>query len=171
LIGEPEMREEDHTIDEWIPPPVYDQIIKWIPILCVDLVIYDRNKGVLLIRRAYPPSEGLWCLVGGMVQRSELIESAVKRHAKTETGLEVEMECLIGIYDDPLRDSMINDIVQYPLYKNKRTITLAYLCTPLGKNPKPGPEALEIKFFKKLPPKIGFDHKRIILDSKVDIDE
>jgi len=107
-------------------------------------VIYNAKEGVLLLRRAYPPSKGLWSLVGGMVKRSERIESAVKRHAKTETGLEVKIERLIGIYDDPLRDSMINNTVQYPLNQNRRNVTLAYLCTPLGKNPKPGPEALEL---------------------------
>ena len=114
------------------------------PIICVDLVIYDQNEGALLIRRAFHPGEGLWCLVGGIIRRMELVENAVKRHAKTETGLEVKAERLIGIYDDPLRDSMINNTVQYPLNQNRRNVTLAYLCTPLGKNPKPGPEALEL---------------------------
>ena len=134
-------------------------------------MIYDHNKGVLLLKRAYSPSEGLWCLVGGMVRRMELIESAVKRHAKTETGLNVKVGPLFGIYDDPLRDSMTNNVIQYPLNKDKRNIALAYLCNPLGTNLKPGPEALELRYFKKLPSMIGFDHRKMILDSKVEIQE
>jgi len=157
--------------DDWIPQQVFNRITKFLPIVCVDLVIYSQNEGALLIRRAYPPGEGLWCLVGGIIKRVELVENAVRRHAKTETGLEVKAERLIGIYDDPLRDSMINNTVQYPSSPNRRNITLAYLCTPLGKTSKPGPEALELKFFKKLPAEVGFDHRKIILDSKVDVDE
>lgn len=153
--------------DGWIPQPIFDQIVKWVPIICVDLVICDPDEGLLLLRRAYPPCEGLWCLVGGMIKRSEQIEDAVIRHAKTETGLDVRIERLIGVYDDPLRDSKVNNRLRYPLSQKRRNITLAYQCTPLRKSLRPGPEALELKFFKRLPTNIGFDHKRIIIGSKV----
>lgn len=151
----------------WIPRELYNKIVEYVPILSVDLVIYDEKRGVLLIKRSYPPCKGCWSLVGGGVQHSERVEEAIKRHAKTETGLEVKVERLVGIYDHPQRDSMVEGNVVHPLPSVRHTVSLAYVCAPRKGKLHPGPEALEIKFFKVLPPIIGFDHRKIILDAKV----
>lgn len=73
---------------------------------------------------------------------------AVHRQARDELGLKVKK--LIGIYDNPKRDP------------NKHAISLAYLVTPIGGKLRTGLESIEARFFKKLPDKIGFDHRKIL---------
>jgi 8-oxo-dGTP diphosphatase len=137
---------------KWIPKRLYEKITKIVPLLCVDLVFKKRNK-TLLIKRKIPPYKGYWCLVGGRVFYGERVTDAVYRQAKNETGLRIKIERLIGVYDSPKRDP------------SKHAISLAYIVTPIGGNLRTGPESDEIKFFSKLPAKIGFDHKNILKDA------
>ncbi len=136
----------------WLNEKLYKKITKSVPILCVDLVFKKGNK-TLLIKRYIPPCKGYWCLVGGRVLYKERLLNAVQRQARDETGLKVKTKKFIGIYDNPNRDS------------NKHSISLAYLVTPIGGKLKIGPESSEIKFFDKLPNRIGFDHKKILNDA------
>ncbi len=53
-----------------------------------------RSNTVLLVRRAYPPSEGLWSFPGGKVMPGEPLEEAARRELKEETSLHaVELRC------------------------------------------------------------------------------
>ncbi|MBM3329431.1 MAG: NUDIX hydrolase [Calditrichaeota bacterium] len=121
------------------------------PYLTVDAVVIDE-RGVLLIRRRNPPYG--WALPGGFVERGESVESAVRREAREETGLEIEDLRLIGVYSDPDRDP------RFP------TASVVYLCRAKG-DPRSADDAAEVRFFshKSLPDEIAFDHRRIIDDA------
>lgn len=57
-----------------------------------------RNGGrVLLVRRANPPSRGLWAVPGGRVEPGETLEAAVRREVLEETGLRVRVVGLLGV--------------------------------------------------------------------------
>ena len=58
-------------------------------------VIFDKEKRVLLCRRR---DYDLWNLPGGTVEHGECPWSAVIREVKEETGFDVEIEKLQGIY-------------------------------------------------------------------------
>lgn len=76
---------------------------------------------------------------------------------KEELGISVKIKKLIGVYSDPKRD---------PRYHN---VSVAYLCQPIQRAKiRLNQEASEFKYFslKKLPKKIGFDHRKIISDLK-----
>ncbi|KUM24262.1 DNA mismatch repair protein MutT [Mesorhizobium loti] len=60
-----------------------------------------RGKRVLLVKRARPPSQGLYAYPGGKVEPGETLEEAAARELKEETGLEA------GDYQ-PLRDIHID---------------------------------------------------------------
>src|SRR6185295_15842951 len=75
------------------------------PILAVDIIIENRHIdhfGIVLISRKYPPLG--WALPGGHVDYGESVESAAVREAKEETGLDVDLDCLLGVYSSPNRD-------------------------------------------------------------------
>ena len=48
-----------------------------------------RAGRVLLCRRARPPKQDMWDLVGGFVDAGETVPEAVRREAREETGLDV----------------------------------------------------------------------------------
>lgn len=60
--------------------------------------VRDGQGRVLLVRRA---DSGNWTLPGGMQDLGESITQTAVREVREETGLDVELTGLIGIYTDP----------------------------------------------------------------------
>ncbi len=73
------------------------------PLLTVDTVI-TQNNSVVLIMRKNPPFKGSWALPGGFVEYGETVEMAAIRETKEETGLDIELDGIVGVYSDPNRD-------------------------------------------------------------------
>ena len=73
------------------------------PLLTVDTVII-QNKSVVLVMRKNPPFKGSWALPGGFVEYGETVEMAAIRETKEETGLDIELDGIVGVYSDPQRD-------------------------------------------------------------------
>ncbi|MDX1512655.1 MAG: NUDIX hydrolase [Gammaproteobacteria bacterium] len=48
-----------------------------------------RDGAVLLVRRAKPPSQGLWAIPGGSVELGESLQQAAERELLEETGVRV----------------------------------------------------------------------------------
>jgi 8-oxo-dGTP diphosphatase len=73
------------------------------PLLTVDTVIIQNNS-VVLVMRKNPPYKGSWALPGGFVEYGETVEIAAIRETKEETGLDIELDGMVGVYSDPHRD-------------------------------------------------------------------
>src|SRR5512136_1243848 len=73
------------------------------PVLAVDCIILFEG-GIVLIRRKNPPFQGCYALPGGFVEVGERVEDAAIREAREETGLDITILGLIGVYSDPHRD-------------------------------------------------------------------
>ncbi len=65
------------------------------PLLAVDAVILFQG-GIVLIRRANPPHQGCYALPGGFVEIGETVEEAMKREAREETGLDIDLPGIGG---------------------------------------------------------------------------
>jgi len=81
-----------------------------IPLVGVGAIIIEASR-VLLVKRAHPPLQAQWSIPGGVLEIGEMIREAAVREAREETGLVVEPEDLLGVYDRILRD--IDERVQY----------------------------------------------------------
>lgn len=95
------------------------------PTPTVDVVILvpggaDGKDGVVLIERLNPPYG--WALPGGFVDEGETCEQAAVREMKEETGLDVVLTGLLGVYSDPKRDP--------------RQHTMSVVYTGIARNPE-----------------------------------
>lgn len=123
------------------------------PLLAVDvLIIYDHK--LVLIKRVNPPFQNQFALPGGFVDIGETVENAVIREAKEETGLDIEILKLIGIYSEPSRDP------------RGHIVSIVYAAKGYG-TLKAGSDAREIKLFgfDEIPP-LAFDHNKVIDDAR-----
>lgn len=111
--------------------------------------IVQRQGQVLLIRRASEVGYGQWSMPGGYVDRGELVEAAAAREAWEETGLEVAVEQMVGLFSE----------AGHPV------IVAAYAAREVGGQLQAGPEALEVAFFPldQLPP-LAFPRDALILE-------
>ncbi len=126
------------------------------PLLTVDALIIFKGK-LVLIRRRNPPFVNQFALSGGFVEVGETVEAAVIREAKEETGLDIELIKLLGVYSDPSRDP------------RGHTVSVCYLAKGRGKL-KAGSDAKDIGLFGLSEiPELAFDHNKIIENAKSDI--
>jgi len=65
---------------------------------CSATIFDAERRRILLTRRN---DNGLWCLPGGRVEPGESVAEACAREVWEETGLEVRVGRLIGVYSDP----------------------------------------------------------------------
>lgn len=122
------------------------------PLLTVDLVIelLDEQVRIVLIERKYEPLG--WALPGGFVDIGETVEQAAVREAQEETGLNVELKHLLGVYSDPHRDP------------RGHTASVVFIAQARGK-PRGGDDAGEARSFDPAkPPQLAFDHAQILDD-------
>src|SRR5215471_5517991 len=117
----------------------------------VDVVI-ETADGIVLVRRKNPPHG--WALPGGFVDGGESVATAARREAREETGLDVELTDLLGVYSDPGRDP-----------RGIFTVSTVFIGRATGQ-PRGGDDAAEARvFLPEAPPTdVVFDHPIIIED-------
>jgi len=123
------------------------------PLPTVDIVLVRPGQGVLLVARRNPPRG--WALPGGFIDYGESAEDAAVREAREETGLEVRLTGLLGVYSDPGRDPRFHTLsVVFTAEADETAVPLA------------GDDAGQARFFPlgALPSDMAFDHHRILAD-------
>ena len=68
------------------------------PRIAVGAVIV-RDDELLMVKRGNDPGKGLWSLPGGRVEAGEYLADALRREVAEETGLEVTVGELVGIFE------------------------------------------------------------------------
>jgi 8-oxo-dGTP diphosphatase len=74
------------------------------PIVGVGAVVLDGQR-VVLVRRGSEPLKGEWSLPGGVLELGETLRQGVAREVLEETGLQVEVLDVAGVFDRILPDS------------------------------------------------------------------
>ncbi len=125
------------------------------PGLAVIVAVIDDNKILLTKREDFE----VWCLPGGGVEDGESLAEAGIREAKEETGIDVELTSLVGVYSRV--GGMWNDVH-----------TVLFRARPIGGavQLQPG-ETIEVAYFPfdQIPTELLYGHKQRILDAIQDV--
>ena len=123
------------------------------PEITVDLVIEleDRpGRPIVVIRRGHPPPGH--ALPGGFVDIGETVEHAAMREAREETGLEITLRGILGVYSDPARDP------------RGHSVAIVYVATASGEPVAGDDAAAVIVTDPDQSPPLIFDHGKILAD-------
>lgn len=136
-----------------LPQKLFLQTFKYVPRVAFNLLVRNKSGEILLAKRLSPPFADSWHMPGSYLLRGETINECIKRIAKDELGIDLNGQDteFLGLFEDLDKDPRghVIDIVYGALVKGKIQFK------PLG-------ETKELKFFKKLPVKIGFNHKKTL---------
>jgi ADP-ribose pyrophosphatase YjhB (NUDIX family) len=95
--------------------------------------IFELDGEVVLIQRDIEPGYGKWTFPGGFVERGERAEAAAEREVLEESGLEIEVANIIGLYT----------------YEGAVPAIAVFAARVLGGEPTPLDETMDVKSFPR----------------------
>jgi 8-oxo-dGTP pyrophosphatase MutT (NUDIX family) len=104
----------------------------------VSAVVADPGGRLLLQRRT---DNQLWSVPGGAVELGESVLGALRREVLEETGLEVEVDRLIGVYSSP------DYLVAYDDGEVRQQFSLAFACHITGGSIQTSSETMDVQWF------------------------
>lgn len=108
-------------------------------------IVTDQHGRVLLQRRT---DSGNWALPGGAMDIGETLQQCAIREVKEETGLDIEITGLLGIYTDP------HHVIAYPDGEIRQEFTVTYLARVVGGTVTVSDESTDVRFIHPA----EFDH-------------
>ncbi|MCW3127692.1 MAG: hydrolase [Bacteroidetes bacterium] len=121
--------------------------------LTADVIIRWADGSIVLAKRKSEPYKGYWGLPGGKLEGYETIQDTAIREAKEETGLDIRLDKVIGVYSDPGRDP------------RGRYISVVFLAHPVSGILESGSDAEEVMLTKDFAGRLlAFDHHHILTD-------
>jgi len=103
----------------------------------VGLAIVEHHGRLVFVRRTVPPLPGYWAPPAGYVEIGESVPQATVREAREETGLEITLDRLTGVYSQA----------------DVKVVIIAYQGRAMGGELKAGDDASAVALFApgKLP--------------------
>jgi 8-oxo-dGTP diphosphatase len=107
------------------------------PIVGIGAVI-ARDGMVLLARRGSEPGRNKWSVPGGLVELGETVEETIVREVKEETNLDVEVDSLVDVVNNLVRDA--EEKLRYHF------VILDFFAKVKGGSLRAGSDLLEVKW-------------------------
>ncbi|WP_028476078.1 NUDIX domain-containing protein [Nocardia sp. CNY236] len=100
-------------------------------------LIIDSEGRILMQRRG---DSGNWSLPGGIMEIGETLEQCVVRETKEETGLDIEITGLLGIYTDP------GHVIEYSDGEIRQEFAITYYGRAIGGHIEVSSESTSVRF-------------------------
>lgn len=108
-------------------------------VVAVAAVVLDGQDRVLMIERA---DNGLWAIPGGAQEVGETTTAAAIREVREETGLDVEITGLVGIYSDP------RHVIAYDDGEVRQEFSICFRARPVGGQLAPSNESTRVQWIE-----------------------
>ncbi|WP_456279004.1 NUDIX hydrolase [Bacillus sp. AK128] len=109
-------------------------------IVAVGGIVEDEQENILLVKTHH----GGWVFPGGQVEVGENLIDALTREIKEESGIDVHVSNLIGVYSNTGIHKWYDGITDVPT-----KLMLDYVCKPIGGELATSDETTEVKWIKK----------------------
>jgi ADP-ribose pyrophosphatase YjhB (NUDIX family) len=101
-------------------------------------IVTNHEGKILLHRRS---DNDLWALPGGSMDIGESISETAVREVKEETGLDVRVDYIVGIYTNS------HHVIAFSDGEIRQQFSLCFACTLLGGEIQVSKESFEVGFF------------------------
>ena len=95
--------------------------------------LFELDDGIVLVQRDIEPGYGKWTFPGGFVERGEKAEAAAEREVLEETGLEVRVSSIVGLYS----------------YEGQIPAIAVFRADVTGGEPLPLDETMDVRVFSR----------------------
>jgi 8-oxo-dGTP diphosphatase len=95
--------------------------------------LFDLDGGIVLVQRDIEPGYGKWTFPGGFVERGEKAEAAAEREVLEETGLQVRVSGIVGLYS----------------YEGQIPAIAVFRADVVGGEPVPLDETMDVRIFPR----------------------
>ncbi|MFG1801018.1 NUDIX hydrolase [Micromonospora carbonacea] len=106
----------------------------------VTVFVLDTQNRVLLIRRT---DNGLWAIPGGAQDFGEYIAETAVRETREESGIDVEVTGIVGIYTDP------KHVMAYSDGEVRQQFSICFRARCLGGELAPSSESSEVRWVSR----------------------
>jgi ADP-ribose pyrophosphatase YjhB (NUDIX family) len=103
----------------------------------VTAIVPNQNRTILMVHKT---DNDLWALPGGGMDVGESMADAVVREVKAETGIDVEVIGLVGIYSNP------NHVIAYDDGEVRQQCSICFTTRMLGGQLATSSETKEVRF-------------------------
>lgn len=109
-------------------------------VVAVTAFVLDDAGRLLLIRRS---DNDLWALPGGAQEIGEYIADTVVRETKEESGIDVEVTGVVGVYTNP------HHVVAFSDGEVRQQFSICFRARPTGGSPAVSDESTDVRWFAR----------------------
>ncbi|PWU43192.1 NUDIX hydrolase [Micromonospora globispora] len=106
-------------------------------VVAVSVFVRNAHDQVLLIHRT---DNGLWSLPGGGQEIGETVAQTAVRETREETGIDVDVVGLVGVYSDP------GHVIEYSNGEVRQQFSLCFRARPLRGQLTPSDESGDVRW-------------------------
>jgi 8-oxo-dGTP diphosphatase len=127
------------------------------PLPAATVILPNRHREILLVKRAKDPFKGMWCFPIGFAEVGESIEDAALRELKEETGVDGKITQLVDVSSH-----------KNPLYGD--LLIVSFEAEKVGGDEKAGDDASDCRYFPVMSlPRLAFDSQAKAIEKFVEL--